>query len=143
MVKPTMYDFCSGKGGGSRGPKEVGFRVIAFDNTPWENPYADEIVLGDLRQHKGADLISKYGKPTYIWASPPCTEFSYRSFPFKRSRYMRDNVPPDKSIWEACQRLAIECGCPIVIENVRGAEGRNWKHPEWAMGPAKDRKSVV
>jgi hypothetical protein len=56
-----------------------------------------------------------------VVASPPCQEFSYRSFPFKQCQYLRDNVPPDKSIWEACVRIAHEAELPLVLENVRGA----------------------
>jgi hypothetical protein len=57
-----------------------------------------------------------------VVASPPCQEFSYRSFPFKRCRELAANVPPDKSIWEACVRIAKECNAPLILENVRGAQ---------------------
>lgn len=84
--------------------------------------YPGELRLMDVREL--AKDPAKYlpgVKPDLIVASPPCQEFSYRSFPFKRARLLAATVPPDKSIWEACQAIGKFYGCPTVIENVRGA----------------------
>lgn len=134
--KPVALDLCCGLGGGGKGLKAAGFFVVGVDIEAWPNEHNDAFILGDMRELKGSEIEAKYGKVSFIWASPPCQQFSYRSFPFKRCRHLRDNVPPDKSIWLACERLAKELDCPIVIENVRGAEGVNYLHPEWFMGKA-------
>jgi len=90
------------------------------------------LVLQDVKtmSYDVIPFLSQYAYPFFkerrkislVVASPPCQEFSYRSFPFARCRYLRDNVPPDKTIWEACVRIAKELNAPLVLENVRGAE---------------------
>lgn len=131
-MRPLALDLCTGKGGWARGLKAAGWSVIGVDVKDWGNPYVDRLVLRDVRELKGSDFPGV----KLVCASPPCQEFSYRSFPFKRCRELRDTVPPDKSIWEACVRIASEIGCPLILENVRGAQGtdKGVLHPEWFMG---------
>ena len=135
MDKPVALDLCCGLGGWSRGLQKAGWDVIGVDTEPWPNPYLHKFIQRDVRELHGSDFPGV----RLVVASPPCQEFSYRSFPFKRCRYLRDNVPPDKSIWDACVRIAAEIGCPLVLENVRGAQGltKGIPHPEWFMGRAK------
>ena len=133
-AKPIALDLCTGKGGWAQGLKAGGWSVIGVDAERWDNEHVDQFIVKDVRECKSSDFPGVQ----LVVASPPCQEFSYRSFPFKRCRYMRDNVPPDKSIWEACARIIKECGCPGIIENVRGAQGtgKSYLHPEWFMGKA-------
>lgn len=114
---PVAIDLCCGMGGWAEGLQLAGLRCIGFDIKNWG--YPGDLVVGDVRQLDGRRFR---GRAALVVASPPCQEFSYRSFPFKQCRYLRDNVPPDKSIWEACVRIAREAGLPLVLENVRGAE---------------------
>jgi site-specific DNA-cytosine methylase len=116
-VKPIALDLCCGLGGWTIGLLAAGWDVIGFDVTAWPG-YPSRLVLQDVREVCGRD----YPGVKLVCASPPCQEFSYRSFPFKRCRELAANVPPDKSIWEACVRIAQECGAPLVLENVRGAQ---------------------
>lgn len=104
-------------GGWADGLLAAGYRCIGFDIKNWG--YPGDLVVADVRDLDGRRFR---GRAQLIVASPPCQEFSFRSFPFKKARHLRDNVPPDKSIWEACVRIAQEAGLPLVIENVRGAE---------------------
>lgn len=84
--------------------------------------YPGKLVLADVKEiAKGPQAFFPGMKFDLVTASPPCQEFSYRSFPFKRCRYLRDNVPPDQSIWRACEEIARKLGCPLILENVRGA----------------------
>jgi hypothetical protein len=116
-VNPLALDLCCGLGGWTIGLLVAGWDVIGFDVTAWPG-YPGRLVLQDVREVSGRD----YPGTRLVCASPPCQEFSYRSFPFKRCRELAQNVPPDKSIWEACVRIAQECNAPLVLENVRGAQ---------------------
>lgn len=114
-------DLCCGKGGWTIGLQAAGWEVYGVDIEDMGG-YPGKLVLADVREvAKDPQAFFPGVKFDLVTASPPCQEFSYRSFPFKRCRYLRDNVPPDKSIWNACKEIARKLGCPIVIENVRGA----------------------
>lgn len=149
-MRPLALDLCAGLGGWSKGLKASGWDVVAFDIEPWPNPHADQFIQGDIRQvhicHDGngnwrvsIEPTKKNeswldwplpSKPMLVCASPPCQDFSYSSFPFKKARekFTAEN-PPDRSIWDACVRIDQEAKAPLILENVRGAV-------KW-MGPAK------
>jgi len=134
-LKPLALDLCCGKGGWALGLVKAGWDVIGADIKDWGFT-AGRLVLGDVRELHASDFTDR--KISLVCASPPCQEFSYRSLPFKKCQVLRDNTPPDKSIWEACVRIAAEVQAPLIIENVRGAQGigKAYKHPEWFMGKA-------
>lgn len=70
-----IFDFFSGTGSSTQAFKDAGHTVITFEmDTSFE---ATEHV--DIFDLTAADLINKYGKPDFIWASPPCTAFSVAS----------------------------------------------------------------
>lgn len=78
------------------------------------------------------------GKASMIVASPPCTEFSYMAMPWTRAKRIArafrglDDFPDGykgsrtvaelTALFDACVRIGREAECPIVIENVRGAQ---------------------
>jgi site-specific DNA-cytosine methylase len=67
-----IFDFYAGTGSATQAFKDAGHTVISFElDTYFE---ADEHV--DVRTLKAEDLIAKYGRPDFVWASPPCTTFS-------------------------------------------------------------------
>jgi hypothetical protein len=129
-LKPLALDLCCGKGGWTAGLLATGWEVIGVDIEAWPGyPYDKAThIKTDVRNlflnkfEKGMIKIFESSKISLVVASPPCQEFSYRSFPFKRCRELAANVPPDKSIWQACERIARECNAPLVLENVRGAQ---------------------
>ena len=69
-----VYDLFSGTGSATKAFVENGHKVIKVEsNTYFE---ANERDILDLN----ADLLlRKYGRPDFIWASPPCTTFSVAS----------------------------------------------------------------
>lgn len=119
-MKPLALDLCCGKGGWTIGLQKAGWDVIGVDIEKWEG-YPGMFVRADVRR-LGTEGLGGGRKIELVVASPPCQEFSYRSFPFKRCRLLAETVPPDKSIWESCVRIAREVEAPLVIENVRGAQ---------------------
>jgi hypothetical protein len=122
-MRPLALDLACGKGGWSRGLIDAGWDVIGVDIERWDGyPEGAYFLQADVRKIAGPMHDKQGRKISLVVASPPCTEFSYRSFPFKRCRKLAATVPPDKSIWEACERIAKECNAPLVLENVRGAQ---------------------
>jgi site-specific DNA-cytosine methylase len=69
-----------------------------------------------VRQLKGSDITVE--RPTLVWASPPCQEFSRESMP-----WCRTGAVPSTGLVENCHRLIRELTPRYwVIENVRGAQ---------------------
>lgn len=103
-----MLDLCCGMKGASQAMKAAGWSVVTVDI---DERFSPDVV---------ADLVTwRYNgpRPDFIWASPPCTEFSRESMPWCRTGNF-----PDMSIVIACKRIIQET-CPKywIIENVRGA----------------------
>jgi len=109
------YDLCCGSGGWAAGLIEAGYHVIGYDISP-QPDYPGEFRLADVKTLSGADMRDG----VLIVASPPCEEFSRHQMPWTRKR---NPPPPDLSIAEACWRIAREAGLPVVMENVRAAQG--------------------
>lgn len=70
-----IYDFFSGTGSSTEGFREAGDTVYSFELDPFFE--ATENV--DIMELTPEYLLSKYGRPDFIWASPPCTAFSVAS----------------------------------------------------------------
>ena len=70
-----IYDLFSGTGSSTQAFKDAGHTVISFEIDG--NFVATQHV--NILNLKAADLIAKYGRPDFIWASPPCTAFSVAS----------------------------------------------------------------
>lgn len=125
--KPLALDLCCGKGGWTNGLLKAGWDVIGLDIEEWEG-YPGNFYQMDVRgiTKDWVRTTAIYGfdrEISLVVASPPCQEFSYSSFPFKRARekFTKEN-PPDRSIWDACVRIAKELNAPLILENVRGAQ---------------------
>jgi len=135
-VKPLALDLACGKGGWSLGLLATGWDVIGVDIEDMGGyPEKAKLVIADILEiAKDPKAFFPGLKFDLVVASPPCQEFSYRSFPFKRCRYLRDNVPPNTDIWRACEKIAKELGAPLILENVRGAV-RYIGKPQGKFGP--------
>ena len=70
-----IFDFFAGTGSSTKAFEDAGDTVIRFELD--ERFEAEEYVnIFDL---DAIELFKKYGKPDFIWASPPCTAFSVAS----------------------------------------------------------------
>lgn len=75
MNKMLIFDFFAGTGSSTQAFKDAGHTVITFELDKQFD--VDEHV--DIFDLDAAGLITKYGKPDFVWASPPCTAFSVAS----------------------------------------------------------------
>lgn len=70
-----IFDFFAGTGSATKAFEDRGHTVISFELNPKQK--ATENV--DILELDAKELITKYGRPDFIWASPPCTTFSVAS----------------------------------------------------------------
>ena len=70
-----VFDFFAGTGSSTKAFKDAGDTVISFELD--EQFEATENV--DIMNLNATKLIEKYGRPDFVWASPPCTAFSVAS----------------------------------------------------------------
>ena len=108
MSRPLMLDLFAGLGGASRAFRERGWEVVTVDNDP------------RFGCTETADLSSwswPGRRPTLVWASPPCTEFSRESMP-----WCRTGNTPSMALVLAAVRIVRECQPDWwVLENVLGS----------------------
>ena len=70
-----IFDFFSGTGSSTQAFKDAGHTVLSFELD--ESFEATENV--DVFLLTADYLLAQYGRPDFIWASPPCTAFSVAS----------------------------------------------------------------
>lgn len=143
-MKPLALDLCCGKGGWTNGLLATGWEVIGVDIEDMGD-YRGHLIFADVRQiAKNPEKFFPALKFDLVVASPPCQEFSVSSQPFTRSRakFNLEN-PPDRTIWDACVKIAHRLKAPLILENVRGAEKfmgkRSWNYGSyyfWGELPA-------
>ncbi len=113
---PLAVDLCCGLGGWSEGLRAAGWDVIGFDIVRFAYPY--QLVIQDIRFLSGLPMR---GEVSLIVASPPCLEFSRHDQPWTRAKnppFPHDGI----ELVEHCFRIAREAACPLILENVRGAQ---------------------
>lgn len=143
--KPLAVDLFCGLGGFTEGLLAEGWNVLGFDierHVYGPDRYPAQLVIQDVLTIDGRKFR---GKVDLIVASPPCQEFSYMAMPWTRAKQIaqalrgRGAFPTSYSgsrtkaeltrLFDAALRIGREAECPVVIENVRGAQ-------PW-VGPAK------
>lgn len=70
-----IFDFFSGTGSSTQAFKDAGHTVITFEN----DSYFEATELVDVYELTAKRLLAEYGRPDFVWASPPCTAFSVAS----------------------------------------------------------------
>lgn len=70
-----IFDFFAGTGSSTQAFKDAGHTVITFEL----DPSFQTTETADILDLDADELIAKYGRPDFVWASPPCTAFSVAS----------------------------------------------------------------
>jgi site-specific DNA-cytosine methylase len=115
-----MIDLFSGTGSASQPFKDQGWKVYRYDI----DPLGPDAIFTDLNHEMFILQIINAWKGLNVdllWASPPCTEYSYAN--------KKTNDPlfvPNTLLWHNTMRI-IEAVRPknFIIENVQGAQ-RTW-----------------
>lgn len=119
-----IFDLFAGTGSATKAFVDSGDTVITFelDSSFSATETVDIMTLNSL------DLLAKYGKPDFIWASPPCTAFSVASmgyhwktgglYPEPRTSAALFN---QELVWHTRKLIAeLEPQYGFIIENPRG-----------------------
>ena len=115
-----IYDFFAGTGSATKAFEDAGHTVIKVELDPYFEANERDI-LGLTAEV----LISKYGRPDFIWASPPCQSFSVASI---GRHWTIDRKPKTKEAEMGIELVShtialIKALKPVkgfVIENPRG-----------------------
>ena len=70
-----IFDFFAGTGSSTQAFADAGHTVVTFEL----DPDFDVTETVDIMELKADELVAKYGRPDFVWASPPCTAFSVAS----------------------------------------------------------------
>ena len=129
LRKPLCIDLFCGLGGWTEGYLAEGYEVVGFDikrHVYGDHSYPAQLVLQDVLTLSGR----QFRDAAIIVASPPCQQYSLWGM-----RMFHPNPPiPDKTLWEAAERIGREAQVPTIIENVRGAQ-YFWGRAAWRSGP--------
>lgn len=91
-----IFDFFAGTGSSTQAFEDAGHKVIKVELDEYFE--ADE---RDILQLTADSLIAKYGKPDFIWASPPCQKFSVASLWKYWEGGRGQSVPKHPAVFEA------------------------------------------
>ncbi len=118
-----IYDFFAGTGSATKAFEDAGHKVIKFELDEYFE--ADE---RDILAMTSQDLLAKYGRPDFIWASPPCQKFSVASLWKYWAKGPNGPIPKHPSVYEAIDLIKhtlklIQDLNPVngwILENPRG-----------------------
>ena len=94
----------------------------------WDKQFDKIDLYADILNVQAEDIISKFGRPDVIWASPDCTSYSIAAISHHRVKDEHGNLVPVSPYAKYCDRVNQHMLCLILalsprfwfIENPRG-----------------------
>lgn len=142
-MRPLMIDLFCGLGGASEGALAEGYQCVGFDlerHNYGTGGYPGELVIQNVLTIHG----KQFSNAAYIWASPPCQEYSFMAMPWKRGKQIAAalrglgdfperyrgsrTVEQLNALFGACFRIQKQASeaagqhIPLIVENVKGAQ---------------------
>lgn len=143
-MRPYVVELFAGTMSGTMGFMELDIPSIGFD-LEYRDYHGPCHPLG---QRVIQDVLTLHGRQfkdaLFIWASPPCTEYSYMAMPWSRAKQIaralrgQDEFPKGytgsrtieelNALFNACFRIQREASeasgrhIPMIVENVSGAQ---------------------
>ena len=116
-----VFDFYSGTGSSTQAFVDEGHKVITFELDPSFTATENVNILRLTPEY----LLQTYGRPDFVWASPPCTTFSVASI---GKHWNLDKTPKTEAAGEAIKLVnhtldlikALEPKLGWLMENPRG-----------------------
>ena len=94
----------------------------------WDKSFSDIDLYEDIMKVTAEDIISRFGRPDVIWASPDCSSYSIAAISHHRRREENGNLAPISDYAKFCDRVNQHVLCLILalspqywfVENPRG-----------------------
>lgn len=107
-----IFDLFSGTGSATKAFEDCGHKVIKVElDEQFEAHERDVLKL------TANDLVSKYGQPDFVWASPPCTSFSVAAI---GKNWNKDRTPKNEA---AVESLALVDYTLALIQELNPLKG--------------------
>ena len=87
----------------------------------WNKDFNDISHYADIGQLSAQDIITKFGRPDVIWASPDCSTYSIASISHHRQREENGNLRPISDYAKFCDEVNKH-----VIELIKELNPRYW-----------------
>ena len=117
-----IFDFFAGTGSSTQAFKDAGHTVITFELDP-QFDVTETVSILDL---VASDLLARYGRPDFIWASPPCTAFSVASI---GHHWLQGGVNPIPKTPEATYNQELVRYTIQLIEELQPTKGYLLENP--------------
>lgn len=111
-----VFDFFSGTGSSTKAFKDAGHRVISFEL----DDYFEATEHVDVTTLSADYLLETYGRPDFVWASPPCTTFSIAGL--RHYWHYVDGKPTPKNE-KAIQSLELVIKTKALIQELQPTKG--------------------
>ena len=79
--------------------EKKGHQVFSVD---WDKQFENINLYADISKLTAADILSKFGQPDVIWASPDCTSYSVAAISHHRRKEFDGNLTPISDYAKFC-----------------------------------------